>query len=65
MIAELFKVHLRTPLEERVVATGCCPRCHAKTLQEVHAGAGCRFLQCSRCHDVQVVEERGIDGGTS
>ena len=55
-LSDWIKTAVMSPLQERVVGIGMCPKCHAKTLRPVHAAEGMQFDQCGRCLNVYVVE---------
>lgn len=45
-----------TPLQLQVAALGICPRCHAKTLIDKITNDLGRWLQCTHCNDIYLVE---------
>jgi hypothetical protein len=55
-LSDWLKTAIMHPLQERVVGLGVCPKCHTKTLEPKHEGAGMQFNQCGRCLTVYVVE---------
>jgi hypothetical protein len=48
-LKELIKLATMTPLQQQVIESGMCFKCHAKTLELFHKEAEMRFLQCYKC----------------
>lgn len=51
---EFVRQSIMSPLQERVVGIGVCPKCHKKNLRFVYDGVGMRCYQCEKCNTVWV-----------
>lgn len=61
-IANLFTFMTITPLQEKAMLLGICPKCHKKTLKSKHMAAEIDWHQCSVCLSVFAMPERRLIG---
>jgi len=55
-------VPVLSPLAEQAAELGICPVCHKNTLVDGYEGNGMRFVKCSQCNAV-IVLNSGVKGG--
>jgi ribosomal protein L37AE/L43A len=52
----LFSVAMYSHLQQQAVALMVCPRCHSKTLIDRITNDLGRWLQCTKCNDIYLVD---------
>jgi hypothetical protein len=62
ILSDWLKFATMHPLQERVVESGVCPKCHTKTLASKHVGGEIEWFQCSTCLNVYGLPERRLVG---